>query len=49
MAKWFREMVDTKDERNREKCVAIKRDEEKVFGEEKGLEKYFEIKRDEEK
>jgi len=29
--------------------VAIKRDEEKVFGEETGLEKYFEIKRDEEK
>lgn len=49
MAKWFREMVDTKDERYREKYVAIKRDEEKVFGGEKGLEKNFEIKRDEEK
>jgi len=32
-----------------EKNVAIKRDEEKVFVEEKGIEKYFEIKRDEEK
>jgi hypothetical protein len=31
------------------KICRDKRDEEKVFGEEKGLEKYFEIKRDEEK